>query len=247
MPASGRLSARNSAVATLLYHVGIATDTVYGPWGSGCQPDSAPAALRQHFGYSAEDVAARADFSDAQWIAKIKTDLNASRPIWYFGGDETGLDNGHAFVLDGFFILDQVNASVFHFNWGWSGFYDGYYMLSNLTPGGRGYNHDQGAVFGIHPVSAASLAAPSRLRARATSRTRSSLTWRDHATRETGYRIERKIGSEAWTPIAGVPANATRFLDRALTPDTTYRYRVRAVNAQGTSAWATSAAVTTPK
>jgi hypothetical protein len=48
-------------------------------------------------------------------------------------------------------------------------------------------------------------------------------------------------------PIAAVAANTTRHSDRGLTANTRYTYRVRAFNAAGTSAYATSSVVRTPR
>jgi hypothetical protein len=157
MPASGRLTSYNNAVALLLRHAGIAVDMDYGPQASGCNIDRITPALRNYFRYAAEDIAARATFADATWISKIKADLNARRPIWYAG---FGAGEGHAFVLDGY-----TDNNYFHFNWGWNGAYDGYFLLSNLNPGGSSFTSSQHAVFGIRPASprpaAARLMSPS--------------------------------------------------------------------------------------
>ncbi len=80
-----------------------------------------------------------------------------------------------------------------------------------------------------------------------------SLTWRDNATNETGFVIERSVNGGAFTQIATAPArnntgNVT-YVDTtavATSTVTTYAYRVAAVNIAGTSAYATSAAVSVP-
>jgi hypothetical protein len=143
MPASGRLTSYNNAVALLLRHAGIAVNMNYGPKGSACRTDMIAPALRNYFRYAAE-YAQRIAFSDTAWITKIKADLNARRPIWYAG---TGPDGAHAFVLDGY-----KDPNFFHFNWGWNGYYDGYFLLSNLNPGGSSFTSSQDAVFGIRPT-----------------------------------------------------------------------------------------------
>jgi hypothetical protein len=89
--------------------------------------------------------------------------------------------------------------------------------------------------------------APTNLVARAASRTQINLTWRDNANNEQGFRVERKIGTGLWTQIVELPANTTSYANGGLTRNTSYRYRVRAFNAGGTSAWVTSAAVKTPR
>jgi alpha-tubulin suppressor-like RCC1 family protein len=89
--------------------------------------------------------------------------------------------------------------------------------------------------------------APSTLVARASSRTQIDLTWADRSSNEQGFTIERKIGTAAWVQIAQVSANTRRFANTGLMPNTPYRYRVRAFNTAGTSAYATSAVVRTPR
>ncbi len=90
-------------------------------------------------------------------------------------------------------------------------------------------------------------AAPSNLVARAASRNQINLTWRDRSTNEQGFRIERKIGTAPWVQIAEVAANTTSYANVGLSPNTAYRYRVRAFNAGGTSTDPTATAVRTPR
>jgi uncharacterized delta-60 repeat protein len=63
------------------------------------------------------------------------------------------------------------------------------------------------------------------------------LTWTDIATNETGYRIERRYrGETAWTSIATLGANATRYDDSSVLKGVVYEYRVVAINSAGTAA-----------
>ena len=80
----------------------------------------------------------------------LKDDLKAGRPIIYSGYG----DGGHCFVCDGY-----NEDEYFHFNWGWGGMYDGYFLLNALAPGTGGtgsgsgsYNNDQQAIFGLEPM-----------------------------------------------------------------------------------------------
>lgn len=134
------------AVATLLYHIGVAIEMDYGLNGTGgsaaftnnegAQPStfgstsvpSAENALRYYFKYrSNAHHITYTDFSHAQWVAIMQNELNNSRPIIYSGRDSTG---GHSFVCDGY-----NNSGLFHFNWGWKGTYDGYFAIGSLNPG----------------------------------------------------------------------------------------------------------------
>ncbi|MFO0601888.1 MAG: fibronectin type III domain-containing protein [Polyangiales bacterium] len=58
---------------------------------------------------------------------------------------------------------------------------------------------------------------------------RVTLRWRDTATNETAYRVERSTGGGAWTTVASLPADATTHVDTAVTPGANYAYRVVAL------------------
>src|SRR5207247_2536078 len=55
----------------------------------------------------------------------------------------------------------------------------------------------------------------------------------------------RKVGSGDFARYSGTPANVTSFVDRNLTPSTTYIYEVRANNSGGSSGWSNTANATT--
>ncbi|MGH2681398.1 MAG: fibronectin type III domain-containing protein [Actinomycetota bacterium] len=62
----------------------------------------------------------------------------------------------------------------------------------------------------------------------------------------TGYRVERSLdGSTGWAVIATPTANVTTYTDAALSPSTTYHYRVIATNAGGESPPSNVASVAT--
>lgn len=77
--------------------------------------------------------------------------------------------------------------------------------------------------------------APSGLTATAASSTQINLAWTDNSDDETGFRLERRIGSGSWSTVTTTAANATSYSNTGLTPSTTYEYRVYAVNVAGDS------------
>jgi titin len=90
-------------------------------------------------------------------------------------------------------------------------------------------------------------AAPSNLAAVAASSTSINLTWIDNAANETSFQLQRSTNNGGnWTTINNPAANATAYANTGLTANTTYWYRIRAVNAAGNSAWSNVASVTTP-
>ena len=153
------LTSVNTAVGALMYDVGVSVDMNYSPQVSGAWViENSPApqacseyALKTYFGYkSTLNGVERVNYSDAQWLALLKSELDASRPILYAG---FGSGGGHCFVADGYDVNDFV-----HFNWGWGGAYDGYFHINSLDPSGTGtgggsggYNSGHQAVVGIEP------------------------------------------------------------------------------------------------
>jgi hypothetical protein len=135
----------NTNISTLIYHCGVAVDMDYSPDGSGAYIVDARDAMVNYFRYHESAHASSASsFSAANWATKLRTDLDASRPIIYQGVGSAG---GHAFVLDGY-----QGTDYFHFNWGWSGYYDGYFYLNNLNPGSYDFSQYQAAITSIYPV-----------------------------------------------------------------------------------------------
>jgi hypothetical protein len=87
--------------------------------------------------------------------------------------------------------------------------------------------------------------APSGLTAAAVSDKQINLAWADGSSNEDGFRIERSSDGLTFAQIATVGPNATAYNDTALAPDATYHYRVRAYNANGTSAYSNTASAKT--
>lgn len=108
-------------------------------------------------------------------------------------------------------------------------------------------------VDGAASLTAAALpqapAAPTNLSATAFSRTQINLAWTDNSSDETGFKIERCQGATCtnFVQIATVGAGVTSFSNTGLTKNKTYRYRVRAYNASGDSAYSNIASATTPR
>jgi hypothetical protein len=76
-----------------------------------------------------------------------------------------------------------------------------------------------------------------------------SLVWNDNSTNEDGFRIERCTGNNCtnFVQIAQVGANVRTFLNTGLARNSRYRYRVRAFNGSGNSAYSNIADARTPK
>lgn len=161
------VSSANDAVATLMYHCGVAVEMDYnvgaeGGSGGYVISDDSPKkhcveyGLRTYFGYASTiQGIKRSSYTDNQWTMKLKNELDVGRPIQYAGYGQ----GGHTFVCDGY-----DNNNFFHMNWGWGGLFDGYFNLNALNPGTGGtgagagtYNSGQQALIGIKPPDASQL------------------------------------------------------------------------------------------
>jgi PKD repeat protein len=89
--------------------------------------------------------------------------------------------------------------------------------------------------------------APTGLTATAVARNQINLSWTDNSNNETGFKIERCKGSSctSFVQIATVGADATTYSSTGLNRNTWYRYRVRAYNAAGNSAYSNTASAKT--
>ena len=126
---------QQSAVATLMYHCGVACEMEYGissEGGSGANTSLMAQALNTYFGYDAGIITLPKDYMDANvMLDKMAADLQAGHTILMNGS--TVNNEGHAFVCDGI----QSNGYL-HINWGWGGYCDGYFALSALEPADQG-------------------------------------------------------------------------------------------------------------
>ena len=77
--------------------------------------------------------------------------------------------------------------------------------------------------------------APANLAATPDGPTQVNLTWNDVAG-ETNYLLERSLDYDLFVQVAVIDPDVTQFTDLDLSPDTTYFYRLRAVNPGGVSA-----------
>ena len=156
---SSSSAAQINAVATLMFHIGVAIEMDYGVGSSGAYINSygysslacSENALKDYFDYKNTLYSVYKDnTTDAVWVSILTAEMDAGRPVLERGSGS----GGHAFVVDGY-----DNNGLFHINWGWGSAYDGYFAHNALNPGGGGtgsssthsYNDNQALVIGIEP------------------------------------------------------------------------------------------------
>ena len=72
------------------------------------------------------------------------------------------------------------------------------------------------------------------------------LTWTDASTNEAGFEIERNIDGTGWGALLGTAANTNAATVGDLAPETTYSFRIRAVNSAGSSGYTVATGITPP-
>lgn len=136
--ASGNYTEKQATeVATVMRDIGFAYGLDYGTGSTGGTENAAR--MHKYFGYNnlpeltSTGNGATQRFvvnNDDQWIKKIKESLDDSCPIPYVAvNNGTGSDAKHIFVVDGY-----TDNNYFHFNWGWGGFCNGYFLLTKMDP-----------------------------------------------------------------------------------------------------------------
>ena len=143
--------AQAQAVATLMRDCGYMLESDYGTDADGGTAAYVDAVLRvaEYMDYDKAILCVMRDsYNSSEWYELMQAELDSRRPVLYTGSSE---DAGHAFVLDGY-----TTNNYYSVNWGWSGYYNGYFLLSALDPEGQGagggsgsYNNGQVAVIGI--------------------------------------------------------------------------------------------------
>lgn len=111
-----------------------------------------------------------------------------------------------------------------------------YRVSAYNAPGASGFSNEADATTPAAPVVPA---APTNLKATAVSRSQINLSWTDNSNNENGFKIERCRGEGCtnFAQIATVGPNVTTYSNTGLIWRVTYRYRVRAYNAAGSSAY----------
>ena len=141
---------QRNAVAQLLFHCGVATETQYGVSNSTshffCNDTNATDCLHnafwRYFGYRSDiQVLYRDSMTATQWSDTLKYELDHARVVPYFGMNADSASQ-QTFLIDGYDAVDR-----FHINWGWEGYCNGYYVV-NILPF---YNTHQAMLAGVEP------------------------------------------------------------------------------------------------
>ena len=141
--------AEKLAVGTLCFHCGVTIDMGYGPDGSGGASGPIPGVMHDYFNYSDANIQLRRnDFELEEWKTMVREQFDMGWPMYYGGCDDGGC---HAFICDGYDDHD-----MFHFNLGWGGSSDGWYIIDEApytNPADAMFNFVPSAVYNATPMA----------------------------------------------------------------------------------------------
>ena len=140
------------AVADLMMYCSYALGSDYDKDGTGAYANGIPPILTDFFDYDPTAMwESSANYTIESWHNIVYSELAAQRPVLYAGNSIGG---GHAFIIDGY-----RTDGYYHFNWGWGGYCDNYFLLHIANPYNTegagassttdGYSYGQEAIVGI--------------------------------------------------------------------------------------------------
>lgn len=146
------------AEALLQYHCGVAVEMDYAPDGSGAYVGTGRhnslLAFENYFRYPTRaEFLQHTNLPGAAWAERLAAEIVAGRPVLDSGYGS----GGHAFILDG------LQDGLFHLNWGWSGWFNGWFEIEALTPGGMEFSIQQGAIVGLERDTAPTALVPDQI------------------------------------------------------------------------------------
>jgi fibronectin type 3 domain-containing protein len=200
---------------------------------------------------SPDPVLGPADYS-VRWTGKLRADYSETYTFYTISDDGVRLYVNGQLIINNWSLHGTMEDSgsitlsagqlydfvMEYFQYG----SDGEARLSWQSPSTAKQIIPQANLFsGQAPV------APTNLSAVAVSGTQINLVWSDNSNNETGFSIERKSGvNGTYGIIAAVQADSAAYSDTALSPGTSYFYRVQATNFLSNSTYSSEASALTP-
>ncbi|MDO4819715.1 MAG: C10 family peptidase [Prevotella sp.] len=135
---------QKAAVAKLMADCGASVNMQYDKSESYTYPLLIPRALISYFRYSPTARYFEREGFKGDWDAVLLDEIKAGRPVCYNG--LSPFSGGHAFICDGY-----RGDGYFHFNFGYAGEGDGFYLTTAIIDPIFGYNYEQNMVTGICP------------------------------------------------------------------------------------------------
>ena len=128
------------AVARLIADCGTGVQAQYGTSSTSASSTLILPFLQKYMKYSKDARHVyKSSYQHSDWTALLKKELDCNRPVLYNGDSKYG--EGHQFLIDGY-----DSNGFFKFNWGWGGYNNGYFYITDME-----YNNANSAIVGLYP------------------------------------------------------------------------------------------------
>lgn len=133
--------------AKLINDCGVTAFANYQETQTPSKPFDILSSMKRFFKFSLHGyIMLKQFFDNDEWESMIYNELKAGHPVIMMGArKQEGIHKSHMFIVDGY------KNGKFHFNFGWAGFQDGYYKLSNPI----GFKTSVAAFFNLFPANIA--------------------------------------------------------------------------------------------
>lgn len=148
-----------SNLAQLVYDCGFILQAEYSYSGTAATDYGASALFGQYMGYNKEARLISLDeYIRAEWEEILESQV-AQHPVIYSGFDG---DSGHCYLVDGYATYKQTDR-VFHFNFGWGGYGNGYYYAQYQDSGNGNWGEGLSALIDFYPDPQGTSVSPKEL------------------------------------------------------------------------------------
>lgn len=137
-----------NAVGTLLKYIGYSFKSNYSYDGTSASPSVVASSMKSHFRLGSNiKLITASGLGIAQFKDKIYDNLIQGLPVIMSGWNSKG-GGGHTFVCDGY----NATTDKYHFNWGWDGYYNGWFNITLLKPTSEDdFSYNKKAIINIKP------------------------------------------------------------------------------------------------
>lgn len=152
-PTSAITEAQRQAIGRLCYDIGVAARMDWSVNGSGAVDAVLAPSLSSIFGFASAKCELADEITDAQFEDAIYANLDAGFPVLL--GIQTDDLSGHEVIADGYGLSGDTIYT--HLNMGWSGSYNVWYALPEVSAGYNRFTAVGGLIYNLFPTTTGEL------------------------------------------------------------------------------------------
>ena len=137
------------AIATLMFACGVASNMDYNT-SSASTIAAEISGYLNHFGYDKDMAIVIKDYMQLDdWHTLLLKQLDDGCPLPTSGF--TTDYAGHAYIIDGYNFENATDYPYYHINWGWDGYGNGYFLMTDMKCGGYSFTEDIMVITNVKP------------------------------------------------------------------------------------------------